>query len=809
MIQDLRYGFRMLWKNPGFTLIAVLTLAIGIGANTAIFSVVSATLIQELPYREGDRLVTIWEKSQNNENERVDLGNFFNWKEQNNVFSDAAAFTDFRVRFKGESGLEEIPVQRVTGNLFSVLGAEAMLGRTFQPDDARLGQNYVVVLSHEMWQTRYGGDPQIIGRKITLEENFHLTIIGVMPPGFSWFIRKNSATGEPPHLWWPLPLSELSRERRGRFAIGVARLKPGVAFEQAEAEMNTIAARLEREDPNFNRGYGVSLTPLRKQLTGEIRPALLTLMGAVGFVLLIACANVANLLLARAAARQKEFAIRAALGAGRARLMRQLLTESVLLACLGAAAGLVMAAWGVKFLVGFSPPELGDWQNVRLDLTTLGFSAAIAMLTGLVFGLAPAISGSRLNLVETLGESGQGPGSKRNSLLQNAFVIAEVALALALLTGAGLLLKSFMRLQSVDAGFNVENVLTMRLSLPGRTLGGPGLDRAYTNFFTEALNQLQHLPGVESAGAVNIPPFAGRHVLAPFTIENKHTNPTEDKTRTSLYVTDQNFFRVMKIPLKQGRFFDRQETIEAQHVMIVNESFARTHFPNENPLGRRITIQFREAPQPAQIIGVVGDAKYTKIDQDAGPIAYFPIAEAPSGRMTFVLRSKGDAMAIASSAKKAIQSRFPEQPVLDLQTLEQILAASTAGRRFNTLLLTAFALLALLLSAIGIYGVTAFAVAQRVPEIGVRMAIGAQPGDVLAMVLKEGMKLTFIGVAVGLPLAAALTRLIQNLLFGVEATDPTIYAAVIFILSFVAAAACFLPARRAAKVDPMQALRRV
>jgi putative ABC transport system permease protein len=813
LIQDLRYSLRLLWKNPGFALITVLTLALGIGANTAIFSVISATLIRELPYKEGDRLVTLWGKSQNNRQERVDLGNFFDWKEQNKVFSDMAAFTDVRLKLSEEGETEEIPVQRTTGNLFSVLGAEAMLGRTIQPDDAQAGRNFVAVLSHQMWISRYGGDPQIIGRKIKIENSFDLTVIGVMPPHFSWFIRKNSATGEPPQLWWPLPLSDLSRERRGRFAIGVARLKPGVTFEQAEAEMNTIGAHLEREYPNFNRGYGVTVTPLRRELVGEIRPALLALMGAVGFVLLIACANVANLLLARAAARQKEIAVRAALGAGRVRIIRQLLTESVLLSCLGAAAGLAIAFWSIKVLLNFGPPELGDWQNIGLDLTTLAFTFVVALLTGIVFGLAPALSASRLNLVEMLNETGGGRGFRSNDFLRNGLVVAEVALALVLLVGAGLFFRSLIRLQSIDAGFNPRNVLTLRLPLPFRTIGGPSMDKAYNNFFNESLDRLRSLPGVESVGAIDIPPFAGFNKTVSFTIENKLRSPTEDKDKTSLYVTDHNFFRVMKITLKQGRFFDPRETIEAQHVVIVNESFARRYFPNEDPLGRRVLIEFQESwrvqetHMPSQIIGVVGDARYTRIDQEVEPAAYLPIAEAPSSRMTFVIRSKGDAMAIASAAKNAIQSRFPGQPVVGLQTLAQMNAASTAGRKFNTLLLTAFAVLALLLSAIGIYGVMAFTVSQRTQEIGIRLAIGAQPGDVLAMVLKGGIKLTLIGIAVGLPLAAGLTRLTRNLLFGVEATDPATYAVVILGLSFVAAAACFLPARRAANMDPLASLR--
>src|SRR5262245_41158198 len=432
--QDLRYGARMLLKNPGFTLIAICTLALGIGANTAIFSVMNAVLIRSLPYAQDERLVILWGKSQDNAQERIDQGNFFDWKEQNSVFADMAAFYDMRMNLTGDVEPEEIPGQRITANLFSVLGINPILGRTFTLDDNTAGRNFVIVISYNLWQRRFGGDPQVIGRKLILH-NFETTIIGVMPPDFKWHIEKNSATGQPAELWWPLPISDLSRKGRFRNLTAVARLKPGVTIERAQLGMELIGARLEQQYPDSNRGYGVNVVPLRRELAGEIRLALLALMGAVGFVLLIACANVANLLLARAATRQKEIAVRAALGAGRGRIVRQLLTESALLACLGGAAGLALAVWGVKLLASISPPELTRWQIVQIDATVLGFTFAIALLTGIVFGLAPAYSGSRLDLTETLKETGRSQGAGRNRYLRHLFVIAEIALALVLLVG--------------------------------------------------------------------------------------------------------------------------------------------------------------------------------------------------------------------------------------------------------------------------------------------------------------------------------------------------------------------------------------
>ncbi|MBI1762097.1 MAG: ABC transporter permease [Acidobacteria bacterium] len=802
--QDVRYGLRMLTKQPGFTLIAVLTLALGIGANTAIFSVVNAVLLEALPYRAADRLVMVWEKSQRTVQNTINLGNFFDWKEQSQSFEDMAAFADFRTNLTGNGEPIEIPAQICTDNLFNVLGVQPALGRTFTADDGKQGAADVVVLSYGLWQRRFGGDPQIIGRKIILNNNEN-TVIGVLPASFKWHIIGNSLTNQPAELWSPWSISEQLKQRRGRFASAVARLKPGVSLTQARADMDTLQTRLIEQYKEFNTGWGITVTPLREQFAGELRPALRVLMGAVGFVLLIACANVANLLLARAAARQKEIAVRAALGAGRGRIVRQLLTESALLAMLGGAAGLLLAWWGTEALVSLSPPELGALQGLKISASVLGFTFAIALLTGVLFGLVPALEASNLKLSETLKEAGRSlGGGTRSQRLRNVLVVAEVALALVLLVGAGLLIRSFLRLQAVGTGFNPENVLTMRVALPGRRYSD---DPKRINFFTQAVAQMRALPGVESAGAINYMPFAGPGAGTSFEIEGKPPSLPGQRLTTGVCVADQNFFQAMQIPLQRGRMFTEQEVKELRHVVIVNEALAKKYFPNEEALGQRLTISMKNENVPTEIIGIVADVKHAQLDKEAEPMSYWPIAELPYNAMTFVLRTKGESLALAAAARNVIQTLDPQQPVADVRTLASLLGKSIARQRFNTLLLGVFAAVALLLSAIGIYGVMAYAVTQRTHELGIRTALGASAADILRLVLGQGMRLVLAGVVLGLGAALLLTRLVKTLLFNVSTTDPLTFAGVALLLTAVALLACWLPARRAAQVDPLVALR--
>src|SRR6266498_2028586 len=800
--QDLRYGARMLLKQPGFTLIAVLTLALGIGANTAIFSVVNAVLIRAFPYEDADRLVILWEKSQWTQQNTISPANFFAWQEQQSVFADLAAFNDTRNSLSSDGAPEEIHGQITTDNLFSVLGVRALLGRTFTPEDSKPGQPTVVILSYGLWQRRFGGDPNVIGRKVILNAADY-TIIGVMPPDFKWHVRKNSQTGQAAELWTPWAIGDQFKQFRGRFICAVARLKPGVTLPQARAEMDVIAGRLAEQYKQYNSGMSVNVVPLREQFAGEIR---LALLGAVAFVLLIACANVANLLLARAATRRKEVAVRAAMGASRVRIVRQLLTESLLLAALGGAAGLLLAWWGASALVTFSPPELGDFQRVEISASVLGFTFVVALLTGIIFGLVPAMEASDIKLSETLKEAGRSlAGTARSQRLRSAFVVAEVALALVLLVGAGLPIRSFLRLQNVDTGFNARNVLTMRVALPPSRYDQ---DAQRIGFFTQALERMQALPGVEAVGAINYTPFLGLGTGTGFDIEGRSKpRPDQPMGGTALCITDRDFFRALQIPLKRGRLFTEQEIREQRNVVIINEALAQKYFPNEDPLGKRIVISMRPPLTPTEIIGGVADVKHADLNKGAEPMSYWPIAQLPYPFMTFTLRTRGDASAIAAAVRNVIQTLDPQQPVGEVRTLDSLVGNSIARQRFNTLLLTVFAVVALLLSAIGIYGVMTYAVTARTQEIGVRTALGATASDILRLVMKRGMTLALSGIGAGLLAAFALTRLLKNLIFGVSTTDPWTFTMITLLLLAVALLACWIPARRATKVDPMIALR--
>jgi putative ABC transport system permease protein len=803
--QDLRQGARSLVKQPTFTIVAVITLAIGISANTAIFSVVHAVLLQSLPYPDADRLVMVWETRRTNPSGQnvINIGNFFDWKERNRVFEDMAAFRDTSVILTGGGEPEEIPSQVATTGLFNILGVSPILGRSFAPDDGKPGQPGVVVISYGLWQRRFGGDPRIIGRKLILN-GAESTVIGVMPAGFNWGSNPGSLTTENGKIWSPLQIDEQNRPRRGRGAMAVARIKAGISLEQARAEMSAIHGQIEQQYPEFNAGWGVNLVPLREQFAGKIRLALLALLGAVGMVLLIACANVANLLLARAAARQREVAVRAALGANRGRIIRQLLTESLLLAGLGGLAGLTLAWWGADLLVSLAPPDLLNLTQVKLNAVVLGFTLGITLATGVIFGLAPAFEATRLNLSESLKEGGKSAGGMRAQRLRSSLVVLEVAMALVLLVGAGLLIRSFTRLQGIDPGFNARNILTMSVALPRSKYDN---DQKRVNFFREAVAQMQALPGVESAGAVNSLPFASFHSGTSVDIEGRPILPVVQKLKTGVMVTDANYFRTMQIPLKRGRLFTDQEAAEMRHVVIINEAFAQRHFQNEDPLGKRVTIYMKDDNQPCEIIGIVGDSKHRGLDAGIGPMSYWPHPELASSGMTFVIRAKGDASAITSGARNVIRTLDPAQPVGDARSMESLIGSSMAVARFNTLLLTIFAVVAMLLAGVGIYGVMAYSVEQRSREIGVRMALGARASDVLRLVVGRGMTLALLGVAIGVAASFALTRLMETMLFNVSATDPLTFAGIPLLLALVALLACLIPARRATKVDPMVALR--
>ena len=804
--QDVRYGARVLLKSPGFSLVAVLTLALGIGASTAIFSVVNALLLRALPYRNADRVVIVWEENRPRENHMntVSPANFLDWKDQAQSFDEMAAFYDARVNLTNAGEPEEIPAQVSTGNLFALLGVGPVLGRFYTVEDEEPGRDDVVVLSYGLWQRRFGGARDIIGQKITLN-NQNLEVIGVAPPDFKFFIKRGSLIGKPAEMWMPTKFGEEYRQRKGRFISVAARLKPGVTAAEVQAEMNTIGARLEQQYPDFNAGWGVNVVPLRQQLAGEIKTSLYVLLGAVGFVLLIACANVANLMLARAATRQKEIAIRTALGASRKRVVRQLLTESLILSCAGGLFGLLIALWGVEALVSLSPRNLIGIERVGLSLPVLGFTFLVSLLTGVIFGLVPAIEASRLNLNESLKEAGKSSmGTPRSQRIRSIFVVAEVALALVLLVGAGLMIQSFRRLQSVDPGFNARSVLTMRVILPRRKYVEDGQRIA---FFRQAVERIGHLPGVESASAVSYLPFAGLGAGTNFFIEGQPKPPPGQDFICDVRVTDENYFRTMGIPVLAGRTYTAQEAQEARKVVVISEALARKYFPGEDPIGHRIAIYMKDDPEPTEIIGVVADSKTNALDEETQPMVYWPHAELAYGGMTIIARTTGDPLSLAAAAQREIQIIDKDQPVSEVRTMEGWLSESVARTRFGTFLLSVFAAVALLLAAVGIYGVMAYSVTQRTHEIGIRMALGAQRRDLVRMVVGQGLTLTLIGVGLGLVAAFGLTRVMTSLLFGISATDPATFGGISMLLALAALLACLIPARRATRVDPMVALR--
>jgi putative ABC transport system permease protein len=795
--QDLRYGARMLLKNHGFTLIAIITLALGIGANAAIFSVVNAVLLRPLPFQEPERLMMIRETKLPQFPEfSISPGNFLDWKRQNTVFERLVAFHGLSFNLIGIGDPEELRGLRVTDGFFAMLGVQPQLGRDFLLEEDQSGRSNVVILSYGLWQRRFGGDPKIINQSITLSGQSY-TVIGVMPATFSF--------GGETALWRPMGFSAQEAQNHGGHYLSViGQLKPGATLEQARSELSAIAGRLAQQYPNTNTGWDVKLMPLQEFIVRGIERALLVLLGAVAFVLLIACANVANLLLARGAGRQKEVAIRSALGARRARIVRQLLTESALLALAGGAAGLLLAKLGMSLLLRLAPQNLPRISDVSLDSRVLAFTAAVTLLTGVIFGLVPALQASKPNLSEMMKDAG-GRGSTeglRRQFIRSSLVVLEVASALLLLVGAGLLIRSFWRLQQVDPGFNPNNALTVSVALPTRKY--PEANQQAT-FFQQLLEKVRTLPGVQAAGVTTNLPLAGSSFFG-FVIEGRPPLPPGAGQSTNHYAVSADYFKTMGIPLLRGRTFTEQEARNTTRVVVISESMAKRMFPDETPIGKRIHITngptvFRE------IIGIVGDVKQDGLDQDTTLQVYEPYTQQTYSSMALVVRTAGDPTNLTAAIRNQVLSIDKEQPISRIRTLEQLISSSIAQQKFSMVLLGVFAAVALVLAAVGIYGVLSYAAAQRTHEIGIRMALGARAGDVLKMVIGQGMRLAFLGLGLGLGAALALTQLMKRLLFGVGATDPMTYGVIAFLLTLVALFACWIPARRAAKVDPMIALR--
>jgi putative ABC transport system permease protein len=800
---DLKYGIRMMRKNPAFTAAAVIALALGIGANTAIFSVVNSVLLRPLAYQEPDRLVMVWENNFRRGNDRnvISPANYFDWKAQNSVFSDIAAFAFFTSPLTLSAGGDrvEIKAQLVTWNFFSVLGVQPALGRAILPSEDLPNAPRVVVISDGLWRRQFGSDPSLVGRNITLNgESF--SIIGIMPPRFQFALREAE-------VWTPVQLDPARnyREKSGRWMQAVARLKPSVSLPQARSEMNAIAARLSQQYPEFNKRWGVNLVPVEEQIVGDVRRPLLILLFAVGFVLLIACANVANLQLARAAARQREISIRASLGAGRWRVVRQLLTESIALALFGGIAGLLLAKWGLDALIAASPDDLPRLHEISIDRTVLFFTSALSLLTGVVFGLVPAFGASGGIAMESLREGGRGSlGSRGSTRIRNILVVAEVALSLVLLAGAGLLIHSFARLQNVDPGFREDNLVTFKLESPR----GDGEDNGRTNrFFTQAVEQLRQTPGVRSVSAINFLPFGGLRSATSFVIEGRPAPSAGEKPGTDVRVIVPGYFRTMGIPLLRGRDFENRDNDPAAPLrFVVNQAFARQFFPKEEVLGKRISVSMGDANPPGEIIGVTGDMKDISLDKQPVATVYYPYAHLPWGSMIMVARA-GQNPETAAALKAAVAALNPAQAVPEIRAMGLVIGETLTRPRFYMLLLAVFAGLAATLAAVGIYGVISYMVTQRTHEIGLRMALGAKKGDVLNLVVGSGALLGAIGIGIGLAAGLAVTRTMTSLLFEVQPYDISTFAAVAVALGAVTLLAAYLPARRAARVDPMIALR--
>ncbi len=813
-MNTVRFAIRMLLKNPGVSLVAIITLAIGIGANTAIFSVVNGVLLRPLPYRDPERLVALWENVPTHGRWRASPANFFDWKNQNTVFEGMSAYGGSAMTLTGSGDPEQLQGTRVSAGYFDVVGVQPILGRPFVDEEYEVGKGQVVILGHSLWQRRFNADQSILSRSITLDGKSY-QVVGVMSHGL--YPMRPTTSGkvdfdqQQQDYWLPMSFTSQWASARGAHVLGVvARLKPGVTIEQASVDMTNIGARLEQQYPASNKGEGVIVNPFMNELVGNVRPAIITLMGAVGLVLLIACANIAGLLLAQHAARSKEIAIRAALGAGRLQLVKQFFVEGLLLSLIGSTLGIGLASIGVKLLIDFIPSDVPRMAQVGLDWRVLLFTLSLSLLTCLLFGLVPAWQASKTDLQKTLEQSGRtsGPGAVRLRFRQ-ALVVVQVSLAVMLVIGAGLLVKSFWMLNRVDPGFQAQRVLALTITLPASKYSNPD---TVAQFFTQLNDVISKLPGVESTSVAYDHPLQTNWVDG-FEIEGR-VKPTD----TSSYSANFNpispdYFKTVGVRVLKGRGFTEFDDKDHSGVMVVNESFVRHYFPNEDPIGKRI-----RASQPPriwnnqrltsfEIVGVVNDVKSSGLRAATEPTYYLPTAQAPLGDMTVLVRTSSEPTSVIPALRQAVLSIDPNQPIANITSLDRVVSESLSGARLNMLLMGLFGVAAMLLASVGIYGLLSYTVTQRTQEMGIRIALGAQVTDVFKLVLKQGMTLALIGEGIGLIGAFALTRTIQKLLFGVTPTDATIFIAVTGILTTIALLACYLPARRATKVDPLVALR--
>jgi putative ABC transport system permease protein len=805
--QDLRYGLRTMLKQPVFTGTALLALALGIGANTAIFSLVNAILLRQLPFHEPERLVWVSVRRNDSGKYSFTLPDFIDYRDQNQTLAGIAAYANWSANLTDSGDPERLQGLRISANAFQMLGVDAVVGRVLRPDDDAPAERHVVVLSYALWQRRFGGDQQLVGRSLRLNGDSY-TVVGVLPPEFFFPIREAELA---------IPLAPEADPLRGlrtsvNFLRALARLKPGVTREQAEADLSSVAQRIRQQYPVANaQKIGVILSPLHEELVASFRLALWVLLGAVGVVLLITCVNLANLALARAATRHKEMAIRAALGATRRRLIQQLATEGLLLAGLGGGAGLLLARYGIDLLLALSPASLPRVAEVGVDIRVLAFTMILSLLAGLIFGLAPAWDAARVNVNEELKESSRAAGGARQSRARSALVVSEIALSLVLLVAAALLIKSFLRVQAVNPGFDAKNVLAIRLSLPKAQYPNRA---AATAFYEKLRPRLESLPGVETVGVISALPLSGVLSSIPYTIEGRAAAPDE-ALRADYRLVSGGYFPTLKIPLLAGREFDERDAAQTTNVAVISQNLAHRYWPDSNPLGSHLLIDDNDqGPRQVEIVGVVGDVKQLSLDGEPSPHIYLPLHQTHedavpllTNNQYWLLRTSVDPLTLAEAARGEIRAVDGNLPASSIRTMEQYISVSVAPRRFNVWLLTIFAGAALLLAGSGLYGVISYSVARRTAEIGLRIALGAQVGDTLRLVVVEGLKLAVIGVAIGLAAALVLTRLMASLLFDVSPVDPTTFLMTSALLIALALLACYMPARRAMRVDPIVALR--
>jgi putative ABC transport system permease protein len=802
LLQDIRYGFRMLLKHKGFTAVAILALGLGIGANTAIFSLVNGVLLRSLPFPDAERIIYFEGKNPaaGITDSNISYLDFTDWSQQTDLFASTAAYWTGNADLSGDGAEPEaVPRAGVTTGFFSVLGVQPVLGRAFVPEDDKPatfneGRGTVAIISHGLWKRRFGSDPAIVGRVVQMKSR-PLTVIGVMPPGFEY--------PEQTQIWVNSAVNLSWEPRDNRAWSAIARLNPNVDLKQAQTRMSAINAQLDKQFHDTNKGWDVSLWTLHERLVQEVKPSLLALLGAVGLVLLIACANVANLLLARSAARKKEIAVRAAMGASRTRVLRQMLTESILLSAIGGIAGLVLSIWLTDVLMSMLPEGAPRLGRIGIDYRVLTFAFGISALTGVLFGIVPALQASKLDVTSALKEGGRSGEAVRRTSARSLLLIGEVALSLMLLVGAGLLIKSFLRLQEVRPGFNAHNVLIANLALPYPKYQY----EQFEEFFRQLKERLEAAPGVLAAGgSMNLPLNASGYAIGRgFIPEGRPLTVDENRDAMFSSITG-DYFRALQIPLLAGRTFGLRDNHDAPKVVIINETIAKRHFGSvTEAIGKRLSI-WRDEKFMREIVGVVGDTKTGSLTGDGGAQIYVPNAQVQENFMGLVIRTAGDPAAFATTLRHEVQALDKDQPIYNVRTMDDVVANSLGTRRVSMQLFTVFACAALLLAALGIYGVMAYTVAQRTQEIGIRMALGAQKSDILRLVIRQGMTLALIGVIAGLAGAFALTRVIANLLFGVGASDPLTFIAISLLLIAVAFIACLLPARRAARLNPTVAL---